>query len=93
MGIKESEAEIEVVQAPSKGLFGIGAKEAVVKVSVKADDAPETKKIEKDEVKAVKTEVKEEKKKTKYVPPMSHPWKLASFLLQMEKAHTQRIYA
>ena len=35
----------------------------------------------------------EEKKKTKYVPPMSHPWKLASFLLQMEKAHTQRIYA
>lgn len=31
--------------------------------------------------------------KKKYVPPMSHPWKLASFLKQMEKAHTQRIYA
>ena len=31
--------------------------------------------------------------KKKYVPPMSHPWKLKSFLKQMEKAHTQRIYA
>lgn len=31
--------------------------------------------------------------KKKYVPPMSHPWKLASFLKQIEKAHTQRIYA
>lgn len=29
----------------------------------------------------------------KYIPKMTHPWKLASFLLQMEKAHTQRIYA
>ena len=29
----------------------------------------------------------------KYVPKMTHPWKLESFLLQMEKAHTQRIYA
>ena len=33
------------------------------------------------------------KEKIKYVPPMTHPWKLASFMLQMEKAHTQRIYA
>lgn len=31
--------------------------------------------------------------KKKYVPQMTHPWKLASFLKQMEKAHTQRIYA
>lgn len=29
----------------------------------------------------------------KYIPPMTHPWKLASFKQQMEKAHTQRIYA
>lgn len=36
-------------------------------------------------------EPKEEKKK--YIPPMSHPWKLASFKSQLEKAHTQRIYA
>lgn len=35
----------------------------------------------------------EEKEKTKYVPSMSHPWKLASFLLQMEKAHTDHVYA
>lgn len=34
-----------------------------------------------------------ERDKIKNVPPMSHPWKLASFLLQMEKAHTQHIYA
>ena len=33
------------------------------------------------------------KEKKKYIPPMSHPWKLASFLEQMRKAHTQRIYA
>ena len=44
LGIKESEAEIEVVQAPSKGLFGIGAKEAVVKVSVKEAKAQTTEK-------------------------------------------------
>lgn len=33
------------------------------------------------------------KEKKKYIPPMSHPWKLASFLKQLEKAHTQRVYA
>ena len=31
--------------------------------------------------------------KKKYIPPMNHPWKLASFKKQIEKAHTQRIYA
>ena len=36
-------------------------------------------------------EIKKEKKK--YIPPMSHPWKLASFKQQMQKAHTQRVYA
>lgn len=36
-------------------------------------------------------EIKEEK--GIYIPPMSHPWKLASFKRQLEKAHTQRIYA
>jgi transposase len=35
----------------------------------------------------------EKKEKVKYVPPMSHPWKLASFLLQVEKAHNEKIYA
>ena len=29
----------------------------------------------------------------KYVPPMSHPWKLASFKKQMQKAHTNHVYA
>jgi transposase len=33
------------------------------------------------------------KEKVKYIPPMTHPWKLASFLLQVEKAHTQKVYA
>ena len=33
------------------------------------------------------------KEKVKYIPPMTHPWKLASFLAQVEKAHTQRVYA
>lgn len=36
-------------------------------------------------------EVKKQPKK--YIPPMTHPWKLLSFKQQMEKAHTQRIYA
>lgn len=36
-------------------------------------------------------EVKKETKK--YIPPMTHPWKLAAFEKQLEKAHTQRIYA
>ena len=33
------------------------------------------------------------KEKKKYIPPMSHPWKLASFKQQMRKAHTEKIYA
>lgn len=35
-------------------------------------------------------EVKENKK---YIPPMSHPWKLSSFLKQIEKSHNQHQYA
>lgn len=38
-------------------------------------------------------EVKETKEKVKYIPPMSHPWKLESFKRQMKKAHTQHVYA
>ncbi len=33
------------------------------------------------------------KEKKKYIPPMSHPWKLASFKKQMQKAHTDHVYA
>ncbi len=36
-------------------------------------------------------EKKEEKKK--YIPPMTHPWKLTSFKKQLEKAHTEHVYA
>lgn len=36
-------------------------------------------------------EIKNETKK--YIPPMSHPWKLESFLKQYKKAHTHNIYA
>jgi len=36
-------------------------------------------------------EKKEEK--VKYVPPMSHPWKLSSFMLQVRKSHKEHIYS
>ena len=36
---------------------------------------------------------KQQKEKKKYIPPMTHPWKLESFKKQMQKAHTQRVYA
>ena len=39
------------------------------------------------------TEDKEIKERKKYIPPMSHPWKVASFKKQMEKAHTNHVYA
>lgn len=38
-------------------------------------------------------EVKEVKSKIKYIPPMSHPWKLESFKKQLQKAHTNHVYA
>lgn len=40
-------------------------------------------------------DVEEEKPKErkKYIPPMSHPFKAASFKRQMEKAHTKHVYA
>lgn len=36
LGINSDEAVIEIVQEPSKGFLGLGSKEAIVKVSVKA---------------------------------------------------------
>lgn len=39
------------------------------------------------------TPIKEQKEKKKYIPPMSHPWKLASFKKQIQKAHTNHVYA
>ena len=33
------------------------------------------------------------KEKKKYIPPMAHPWKLSSFLRQIEKSHNQHQYA
>ena len=38
-------------------------------------------------------EVIEVKEKKKYIPPMTHPWKLSSFLRQIEKSHNQHQYA
>ena len=38
-------------------------------------------------------EVKEIKSKIKYIPPMSHPWKIESFKKQLQKAHTNHVYA
>ena len=33
------------------------------------------------------------KEKRIYIPPMAHPWKAASFKKQLEKAHTNHVYA
>ena len=38
-------------------------------------------------------EVIETKEKKKYIPPMSHPWKLASFKKQQQHSHYQHQYA
>ena len=38
-------------------------------------------------------EVIEVKEKKKYIPSMSHPWKLASFKKQLQKSHYQHQYA
>ena len=38
-------------------------------------------------------EVKEIKSKIKYIPPMSHPWKIESIKKQLQKAHTNHVYA
>ena len=38
-------------------------------------------------------EVPEIKIKKKYIPPMSHPWKLESFKKQMQKSHYKHLYA
>ena len=35
----------------------------------------------------------ENKEKKKYIPPMTHPWKLTSFKKQMAMSHEHRIYA
>ena len=35
----------------------------------------------------------EVEEKKKYIPPMTHPWKLSSFLKQIEKSHNQHKYA
>lgn len=35
-------------------------------------------------------EITQERKK--YIPPMSHPWKAASFKRQMERAHKEKVY-
>lgn len=32
------------------------------------------------------------KEKKKYIPPMTHPWKLNSFLKQIEKSYNQHQY-
>lgn len=34
-----------------------------------------------------------ETKRIVHIPPMTHPWKAASFKKQMQKAHTRKVYA
>ena len=38
-------------------------------------------------------EVIETKEKKKYIPPMTHPWKLESFKKQMQRSHYGHQYA
>lgn len=38
-------------------------------------------------------EIVEKKEKEKYIPPMTHPWKIEYFKNQVEKAHIQHVYA
>ena len=38
-------------------------------------------------------EVPQVKDKQKYIPPMTHPWKLEYFKKQLKKAHTTHVYA
>ena len=38
-------------------------------------------------------EIPETKEKRKYIPPMSHPWKLSSFKKQMQNSHYKHQYA
>ena len=38
-------------------------------------------------------EVIETKEKKKYIPPMTHPWKLSSFKKQLQKCHYEHQYA
>ena len=38
-------------------------------------------------------EIKVVKERKKYIPPMTHPWKLDSFKKQLERSHYQREYA
>jgi len=34
-----------------------------------------------------------QKEKKKYIPPMNHPWRLSAFKDQIQKAHTNHVYA
>ena len=38
-------------------------------------------------------EIPEEKEKKKYIPPMTHPWKIEYFKKQLKKAHNSHVYA
>ena len=38
-------------------------------------------------------EVPEKKEKKKYIPSMTHPWKVEYFKKQIKKAHTEHVYA
>ena len=38
-------------------------------------------------------EVTETKEYKKYIPPMTHPWRVSRFKSQLKKAHTQHVYA
>ena len=38
-------------------------------------------------------EIPETKERKKYIPPMTHPWKIEYFKKQLKKAHTNHVYA
>ncbi|MGN0162518.1 MAG: RNA-binding cell elongation regulator Jag/EloR [Candidatus Ornithomonoglobus sp.] len=57
LGIKKDDAVIEIIQEPSKGFLGLGAKEAIVKVSTK-DKAEPVKAAPAPKAESARTEVK-----------------------------------
>lgn len=61
LGISEADAIIEIIQEPSKGIFGIGSKEAVVKVSKRIADVAEPKAAEPVPAPAAEEKAEEEK--------------------------------
>ena len=61
LGVKEEELSIKVMQEPSKGILGIGQKDAKIEVTLKETSVAEILKISKEDFRAKKEEKKSDK--------------------------------